>query len=153
MAWEEKKWMATAVVVDKGVRDTNTRKNAWRKWILDNNWLGKQEGSNFTEFLQLVGPQTCNYKSQRAWLRESPEVPGLLCERKQGKQPSDIPSENSDLKSAWGIQWEGHSLILRVYPRDLPEQRNMKPSFPSLVPHSISTEPPTGTTTVPIIPI
>ena len=46
-----------------------------------------------------------------------PEALGLLLEKRQGKQPTDIEHGNSDLKSTWGAEWAGYLLISEYAPK------------------------------------
>lgn len=72
----------------------------------------------------------------RAW-----RTLGLLLERRQGKQPTEVEYGNSNQKSLWGTQWEvscsSQSMPQRgsIHERPLQEQRNCQEPFPSPGPH------------------
>ena len=72
-------------VTEKEERQTNTQGTLSGEDESPYSWLRKARGVKFYELLQPVDLKAWSFKSQWAWLRESPEAFGLLLDRRQGK--------------------------------------------------------------------
>lgn len=139
--------------MEKSERQTSTPGSLLRETNPHSNWSGKQEGPNFMS--------SCNQEDIKpgvlkdgAWLRENPEVLGLLLETGRANSPWAYIVE-PNLKSRWGAQWVGYLLISEYVPewqhswRDPPGNKGTGRCHFTAPPLSINADPPTGTKAVP----
>ena len=99
------------MVLEKGKRQTSTQRNILRKQIPIATGLGSERGQ-ILWLLATSGAQSLEFQRSAGLAAIEPRGYCTILREEVGKQPTDIQSGNSNLKSTWNTQWGGYLLVL-----------------------------------------